>query len=345
MPEVSVVIPSYNHAAYIRRAIESVLAQTHADFELIVVDDGSSDNSLQVIHEFNDPRMRVIDQENQGAHAAINRGIELAQGRYVAILNSDDAYTPDRLEKMLALLKADSSAGLAGSYIQVIDHEGKRLGVKHAFKDLEPWPLAHPELSFRAGDDPFAALLTENHLATTSNFFFERSWHARVGGFRPLRYTHDWDFALGVTRAAGGKLCIAPEPLLEYRIHPHNTIRENKAAMIYEICWVLAVHLPGGLQMILPRMGGTDGQAKRWLYSVYTYQADKVLALLLSMNLATNETLALELLSTGSPLRQDCLEYIQSVQTEQPEPPQATPGARLWRRLRNFYGRLTTKIQ
>ena len=289
MAEVSIVIPSYNHEAYIRYAINSVLSQTLTDLELIVVDDGSSDNSLAAIREFDDPRIRIIEQENRGAHAAINRGIELAQGHYVAILNSDDAYSPDRLEKLIEALKANPAAGLAGSYIQVIDTFGKRLGIKHANKDLEPWPLENPQLSFRNGDDLFAGLLTENHLATTSNFLFERSWYTRLGGFRALRYTHDWDFALRLTLAAGGKLCIVEEPLLEYRIHERNTIRENKAAMIFEICWCLAVHFPRGLPLLQPPLTSNGGQAARLLHSIYTYETDKVLALLLMMGISEDE--------------------------------------------------------
>ena len=344
MAEISVVIPSYNHEAYIRQAIDSVLAQTWSDLELIIIDDGSSDNSFQIIREYQDPRVRAFTQQNQGAHAAINRGIELATGRYVSILNSDDAYLPDRLEKLVALLKSNPDAGLAASYIQVIDPSGAPLGIKHAYKDLEPWPLAHPELSFRAGEDPFSALLTENHLATTSNFLFDRSRYNTLGGFRSLRYTHDWDFALRAARAAGGKLCIAPQPLLKYRLHSHNTIRENKAAMVFEICWCLAMHLPTCLQALKPPLNTGNGQVSRLLHSIYTYRADAVLATLLALGIANDETMALELLIPRHPVRLECIDYINSVLDEQTVLSPPSLSLRLGRRLRNYLGRLTTKI-
>ena len=186
MAEVSVVIPSYNHAAYIREAVESVLSQSLADLELIVVDDGSQDDSLDILAGISDRRLRLYQQANQGAHAAINRGLHLASGDYLAVLNSDDAYHPQRLEKLVGLLKADPEISLAGSHIQLVDQAGRPLGVKHGYLDCEPWLLDDPQRSFRAGDDLRAALLTENYFATTSNFVFARGWFERLGDFRPI---------------------------------------------------------------------------------------------------------------------------------------------------------------
>ena len=346
MPEVSVIIPSYNHDQYIQHAIDSVLVQTCSDLELIVVDDGSHDSSLDRIRAYTDRRVQVYTQENLGAHAAINRGIELAQSSYIAILNSDDAYMPDRLDKLLAVLRTNPSAGLAASHIQIIDPTGKYLGIKHLYHDLDPWSLPHPELSNRAGDDLFAALLTENYLSTTSNFVFDRAWYSRVGGFRPLRYAHDWDFALRVLSTAGGNMCIVPEPLVEYRIHPRNTIRENKAAMVYEMCWCLAVHLPRCVRVLAPPLAEGGSQMSRLLRSIYTYQADKVLSVLLSMDLAGNEPLALDLLDAQNPVRLECITYIKNdVLLAQQEPPPRTFSSRVRRRVRNLLNRLATKIQ
>ena len=100
MPLVSVVIPSFNHARFIGSAVRSVLGQSLSDLELIVVDDGSTDNSLEILGGFSDPRLKVYPQANAGAHAAINRGLELASGVYLSILNSDDLYHRERLENL-----------------------------------------------------------------------------------------------------------------------------------------------------------------------------------------------------------------------------------------------------
>ena len=106
--EVSVVMPAYNHEKYIAEAIKSVLSQTHEDFELIIINDGSKDKTEDVILSFKDVRIKYYCQDNQGAHVAINKGIEMSSGRYVAILNSDDAYTPDRFKRCVEFL--DSNA-------------------------------------------------------------------------------------------------------------------------------------------------------------------------------------------------------------------------------------------
>lgn len=309
MPEISVIIPSYNHAAYIGHAVESVFSQSHTDFELIVVDDGSTDNSLEVLSGFNDPRLRVLTQPNQGAHAAINRGLRAATGEYLAILNSDDLYHPLRLEKTLAVFKADRKVGLVGSYIDIMDQDGKSLGIKHGYTDSSPWLLESPERSFRAGNDLRKALLTENYWSTTSNFVFPRRWFDVVGEFRPLRFTHDWDFALRTAKVA--RIVLLPEILIRYRIHATNTIRNNRATMIFEICWCLAVHLPQHLSdpafVDLSVAPAVDGL----LHSIYTFGLERVLSVMLLQRLAENQQLALDMLDPGNPVRANYLAFIQ----------------------------------
>ena len=93
-PAVSVIIPCYNHAHYLCRAVQSVLAQTYADWEAIIVDDGSTDNTREVATRFSDPRVRYIYQENRGLSAARNTGISAAQGSYLAFLDADDELEP-----------------------------------------------------------------------------------------------------------------------------------------------------------------------------------------------------------------------------------------------------------
>ncbi len=243
------------------------------ELELIVVDDGSQDDSLQILAGIDDSRLRVIAQENQGAHTAINRGLREASADTLAILNSDDEYHPQRLQKALAALQTVTGQrpGLVASYIEIIDVEGKTTGIKHGFQDQVPWVLEKPERSFRAGNDLAEALLTENYLGTSSNFVFSRGCYQEVGEFLPLRYMHDWDFALRLARIA--PLCLLPEPLLRYRVHPQNTIRQDQPAMIFELCWNLAVHLPGAAA------GGQQTEANfldRLLHSVHTYDCERV---------------------------------------------------------------------
>lgn len=311
MPEVSVVIPSYNHSAYIGEAVESVLGQTLSDMELVVVDDGSTDSSLEVLASYSDSRLRIVTQENRGAHAAINRGLSEASGEYLAILNSDDAYHPRRLETLVGALRQDSRLGLVGSHIQIVDSLGKPMGVKHGYADCEPWLLEAPERSFRAGSSLRDALLTENFLATTSNYVFTRPAFERAGQFLPLRYTHDWDFALRLVRFSG--IALISEPLVRYRIHPSNTIRENRAAMVFEICWILAVHLPPRLSdRAWPGETTAEDRVDQLLHSIYTYGMERVLSVLLLQRLHEDRALALRLLDPQDPQRLKYLEYIRT---------------------------------
>lgn len=337
MPEVSVIIPAYNHAAYIGEAVESVLNQSLKNLELIVVDDGSTDATPDVLARYTDPRMKVIRISNQGAHAAINIGLGQASAPYLAILNSDDAYHTQRLEKGVTALADRPEAGLLGSHIEIIDRKGKILGVKHGYRDAPPWLLEKPEHSFRAGEDLRAALLTENYWATTSNFIFSRRIHERVGAFRPLRYTHDWDFALRCALIA--PLILLPEPLVRYRVHPTNTIRENQVAMVFEICWILAVHLPKHLAdpEFLPYIQEA-GRVDLLLHSIYAFGMEHVLSVLLLEDLQGNPDRALKLLIPDEPTRTRYLAFIEERLTAAPE---STVGYD----LQKFYTRLKKLIR
>jgi|BioPla2DNA2_1021312.scaffolds.fasta_scaffold23167_5 glycosyltransferase involved in cell wall biosynthesis len=115
VPAVSVVIPLYNKGPYIARALNSVLAQTFQDFEVIVVDDGSTDDGAEVVRGFDDPRIWLIQQENRGVSAARNRGIEAARAELVAFLDADDEWLPGFLETILRLRTLYPDAGLYGT--------------------------------------------------------------------------------------------------------------------------------------------------------------------------------------------------------------------------------------
>ncbi len=275
VPSVSVVIPSYNHARYVREAALSVLAQETTELELIVVDDGSTDASVEILRAIGDPRIRVVTQANQGTHAALNRGLGLARGRVLAILNSDDRWPKGRLSAVLRALEGEPDLALVGSWIELIDEAGRPLSVKHGYDDLDPWPVPDPAATFKADRDLRCALLQQNYWATTSNFAFPRRTWERHGPFRPLRFAHDWDFALRVQHDGPARLLEAP--LLQYRVHGANTIRRDPPAMVYEICWILAVHAPRYVGEARFWDAGEARRALQLLRSVHVYGCDKVL--------------------------------------------------------------------
>lgn len=123
---VSVVIPLYNKARHIRRAVESVLAQTQADFEVIVVDDGSRDGGGEIVRAISDPRIRMIVQENGGASAARNRGVAEARSNLIAFLDADDEWCPDFLETVMELRRRFPEAGLWGTECYLVRQNGDR---------------------------------------------------------------------------------------------------------------------------------------------------------------------------------------------------------------------------
>ena len=129
---VSAIILTYNRADLIMEAIESVLAQTYTDYEIIVIDDGSTDNTAQVLRELIETgRIRYIWQENQGECAARNHGLRQARGEYVAFLDSDDLWLPQKLEAQVACLEAYAEAGLVqSSFLKFDDATGNNLGIR-----------------------------------------------------------------------------------------------------------------------------------------------------------------------------------------------------------------------
>jgi glycosyltransferase involved in cell wall biosynthesis len=120
MVRVSVIIPLFNKAPYVQRALDSVTAQTFTDFELIVVDDGSTDEGPRIVEAYNDPRIRLVKQENAGPGAARNRGIADARGEFIAFLDADDEWFPDYLEQSTRLLNeyGPSVASITAGYIE-----------------------------------------------------------------------------------------------------------------------------------------------------------------------------------------------------------------------------------
>ena len=244
---VSVVIPLYNHARYIAEAVASVLEQGELLRDLIVIDDGSRDASAEVMAGLaaGDARIRFLTQENRGAHATINRGLALATGEFVTILNSDDAYLPGRFAALVRALDLDPGSDLAASAI--------------AFMDDASQPIENPWFTealdgYKARRALGPALIDANFLMTTSNFLMRRSLLARIGDFAPLRYAHDQEFALRAA-ANGVRLAFIDRPLMRYRFHGANTISENHANVRLEwaLCAAVFLKLKAGSAHPLPK--------------------------------------------------------------------------------------------
>lgn len=249
---ISIVIPSYNHEKYLQRCIDSVLMQTYEDWELIIIDDGSKDSSNEIIASYLDKRIKHIMQENAGAHNAINRGLALAEGEYLTILNSDDEYHPNRLEKSLQAFSQNSSIDFISTWIDIVDPDSKKIGTKKAWENMEPWEIKNKDLTFAGTEDYALNALMSNFVSTTSNMIFKREVYEQVGGMRNLRFAHDWDFLLRICSEFN---CYnLKEALLSYRVHNSNTISSNRRWMLFEICWIIAANVDRFSTKLVPNL-------------------------------------------------------------------------------------------
>lgn len=241
--KISVLIPAYNHGRFIEHSIQSVLNQTFTDFELIIIDDGSSDNTWDILQRYTDPRIRSFRQNNQGAHATINRAVELSRGEYLSILNSDDLYHPRRLDTCLRCMEKTPHLGAVISRVGGIDDQGQPVTRKTS-SQVKAWlDWYQGALPLFENDSFFPTVLAKNILITTSNYFLRRTVLDKVGPFRPLRYAHDWDMLIqlaGITQ-----IHLIAEDLLSYRIHSGNTVQENnsEARVKFEVNWLIADNL------------------------------------------------------------------------------------------------------
>ena len=202
MPRISVIIPTFNRARICRDAVQSVLAQTSPPHEIIVVDDGSEDTTREMIAQFGD-RVHYIHQDNEGASAARNRGCKAATGEWIALLDSDDLWAPEKLEKQIALLAVCPTAAVCYCNYEYTDMKGCVVDRSN---------FIAPE----AGEGVFAALLAGCPVHPCS--VVVRKACLRAGPFDvSLRYGEDWDLLADLADKYQFAAC--PEVLLYVRKH------------------------------------------------------------------------------------------------------------------------------
>jgi glycosyltransferase involved in cell wall biosynthesis len=216
---LSVVIPSHNGARFIGASIRSVFEQTYRPIELVIVDDGSTDESIEVIRETcREPlvdNLIIVEQSNEGAHTAIMKGLEMSSGEYLSILNCDDFYHPDRFTELIPALRHEW--GLAFSGIRFVGEDGSPLPRSHG------WPAWYEKALRETDDCPAAgyALLLHNFSVTSGNFLFTKDLYRQLGGFSTHRFVHDWDFLIRSVYYT--EPVFERKELMSYRIHQSNT--------------------------------------------------------------------------------------------------------------------------
>lgn len=215
-PIVTVVMAVHNEARYVGDAIRCILAQTFTDFEFIIVDDGSRDDSVRIVASFSDPRLRLVRQENAGLANALNRGIVAARGEYIARQDADDLCEPDRLAVQIDALKGDRSLVLVGTNAVLVDENGEE--------------LSRTDLPQR--DDAIRAVLSDPQVRNAfvhGSVVFRRAAAVDAGLYRSqFRYAQDYDFWLRLREH--GTLRNLAEPKYLWRLR-----REGVGATKYDL--------------------------------------------------------------------------------------------------------------
>ena len=166
IPKVSIIIPTYNREKFIGRALESVLAQTYKDFEIIVIDDGSIDNTREVLTPYN-KQIKYVYQKNGGSSSARNRGIQESTGEYIAFLDSDDIWMPEKLAIQVDILDKNKNIGIVHTKMLMFNNKGERIGVKPE----KPTGKNFRELIEIAGDLPTSSVLTRKECFEKAGLF------------------------------------------------------------------------------------------------------------------------------------------------------------------------------
>jgi glycosyltransferase involved in cell wall biosynthesis len=213
-PKVSAIIPCYNRARFIAQTVRSVLEQTYPNIELIVVDDGCTDGSREVLAAFGD-RLTLLEhpgRENRGQSAAINLALSRASGKYVGILDSDDLWLPRKIEEQVAFMESHPDVGLIYGNGTAIDEHGRQLYVIYA--------PGHEEKN-----QP-AQVLMDCYFLVPNNSLVRREIFERIGGFdESLRAAQDHDVAIRIAEVA--RLAYLDRPWFSYRRHAQSISRRN----------------------------------------------------------------------------------------------------------------------
>jgi GT2 family glycosyltransferase len=234
-PLVSVILPSYNAAAYLGKAIESILAQSYCHLELIIINDGSNDNTGVLLAQYTDSRIKVIEQPNLGLPKALNAGIQIAKGKYLARQDADDVSLPERLAQQVAFMEKNPDCALLGSWTNIMTAKGIGLG------GISSKPSGrqhqHP-----AANGALQVLLLINNQFVHSSVMIRTTCLKTIGLYSedPEHFPpEDYDLWLRIAQQYG--IANLPQVLLEYLEVP-TSISRTKEQLIEERARKMSLH-------------------------------------------------------------------------------------------------------
>lgn len=252
MPTISVIVPTYNAERTILETIKSVQQQTFPDFELIVIDDGSKDRTLEILQTIKDERLKIFSYENGGNALARNRGISHATGEFISFIDADDLWTPNKLELQLIALQQNQEAGVAYSW------------TSYFIDGQEEFIFPYNPIFFEG--NVYDKLLVNNFVASGSNILVRRKAIESSGEFEPtLKRCADWDFYIRL--AAKWHFVVVPKHQILYRQSSNSLsskveIMEQEALKVIEIAY----------QSAPPKYQFLKNQSLAWIYEYCTQQ-------------------------------------------------------------------------
>lgn len=241
-PEISVIIPAYNTAAYISRTIESALGQTLKNIEVIVVDDASTDNTVEVVKSFQDERLKVfVNEQNLGAGGTRNRALREATGKWIAVLDSDDWYAPERLEKLLEVANAKNADMVADDLFLIRDGEhtpwstliNESGEVINSIKQIDPVFFVETDVYGKQG----------LHLGLSKPLFRREFMLQHNIEYDPsIKVTQDFWLVIDCLMK-GASFFLVPEPYYFYRSRPGSLVYSPKVNRIEQDCQAIEAFL------------------------------------------------------------------------------------------------------
>lgn len=229
MPTISVIMPAYNTEKYISTAIESILQQTFEDFEFIIIDDASTDRTYDIICSYHDKRIiRIRNHINLGVAACINIGLSIASSEYIARMDSDDISKPERFQKQIEFMNANSNLGISGTHMAVIDDEGRLIKEHHK----------------KIGDETIKISLFFGHTSLAHPSIIIRK---RIIDMHHLRYDTAFQYAEDYDLYCRASSFIVldnyPECLVQYRVHQDSVSQTHRQQQIMDAQTALYLHL------------------------------------------------------------------------------------------------------
>lgn len=252
-PQISIILPSYNYERYITKAIDSIISQTFTNWELIVIDDGSKDESVNLIKQYKDKRVILLTQKNSGVSKTLNRGLRISQGQYICLLDADDKFHKEKLQDQINLLK--SGYDIVTSKVEAINENGLTLP-DDSFN--QTWNSFNPSDIY--GKEVISKFIEKNYLCKSS-VMIRKSLFKKYGLFNESLITaYDLDLWLRFLQSA--KIARHEKVLTYYRWHGENETTTNNPRIRIELLLVLDKFLEHQLK------GSSEEQYKKYSNSL-----------------------------------------------------------------------------